>query len=288
MATLTTGTKRSIINTYFNKELYIELMKITMISGIDNNGKRALIKELLREKGIPFLGLGPGTNRMAVLIDGYAVKFALDRAGMIDNRREFLYTKDLQPYVIKVYECVPNGLIMVCEFVEIFNLDDFHTYKNEMREILESISNNFLIGDIGITGKNYVNWGKRPDGGICILDFAYCYSVKYSVFGCNCSDDAILKFDDNFVNLFCPLCGRKYTFGDIRRRITRQQQEEEIGDIRRLGYKLIQPLQEVELNPEFEPKRHQDKKKKKNPVRERIKELKEAERLAKEQYEDWE
>lgn len=265
-----TGKKRSLIHQYFTKDIYIELMKITMISGIDNNKKGLLIKDLLRNNNIPFSGLGPGTNRMAVMINGYAVKFALDKDGMIDNRREMLYTGELQPYVIKVYECTPNGLIAVCEFVEVFSIDDFHEYRSEMNEILEVITSNHLTGDVGITGKNYVNWGKRSDGSICILDFAYCYNVKYSVFVCSCNDDAILKFDDLYVNLVCPYCGRKYTFGDIRRRITKQQQEEEIGDIRRLGYNLTSSLEEVVLNPLFEPKKDTKKKKERTPVEQKI------------------
>ena len=77
-----TGKKRSLIKEYFTKEIYIEIMRITMISGIDNNEKGMLIKQLLREHDIPFSGLGPGTNRMAIQIDGYAVKIALDKDGI--------------------------------------------------------------------------------------------------------------------------------------------------------------------------------------------------------------
>ena len=74
--------KRSLIHEYFTKDVYIEIMRITMISGIDNNEKGMLIKKLLRDNNIPFSGLGPGTNRMAIQIDGYAVKIALDKDGI--------------------------------------------------------------------------------------------------------------------------------------------------------------------------------------------------------------
>jgi hypothetical protein len=211
---------------------------------------------------MPFEGLGSGTNRMAILIEGYAVKIALDKDGMSDNRREMLYTKQLQPYVVKVTESTPNGLIAVTEFVEIFTLAEFHEHQEEMAEILSQISTQFLIGDCGITGKNYVNWGTRNDGTICILDFAYIYSVQYKIFGCACNDEALLKYDKSYVNLICPICGRKYTFGEVRRKITKAQQEEEIGDIRRLGYNLKNSEENVQVIPEFEPKRKSDKKKK--------------------------
>ena len=77
-----TGKKRSLLKKYFSPDLYIEIMRITMMADADNNDKGFLIKDLLRQNNIPFSPLGSGTNRMAVLIDGYAVKIALDKDGM--------------------------------------------------------------------------------------------------------------------------------------------------------------------------------------------------------------
>lgn len=256
-----TTKKRSLILQYFPMDLYVDITKVTMMTDADNNEKGIFIKELLAKYNVPYTSLGSGTNRIAVLIEGYAVKIALDKDGMIDNRREMLYSKNLQPYVVKVYECVPTGLIAVTEYVSIFTLDDFHMYQNTMRNILGEISNQFLIGDVGVTGKNYVNWGIRDDGTICILDFAYIYAVQYKLFVCSCSDDALLKYDNDYVNMRCPRCGRKYTFGEIRKKVTKAKQEMEIGDIRRLGYNLTQSEQLVPVNKEFEP--HIEKKKKK-------------------------
>ena len=184
----------------------------------------------------------------------------------IDNKREMLYTRNLQPYVVKVYECTPSGLIAITEFVDIFTLNEFHEHQEEMAEILNEISKNFLIGDVGITGKNYVNWGTRNDGTICILDFAYIYSVQYKVFSCACNDDALLRYDSKYVKLICPYCGRSYTFGEIRRKITRKQQDEEIGDIRRLSYNIHSEEETVELVPDFEPRTKEKKKKQKSEI----------------------
>ena len=150
----------------------MELLKLTMMYDIDNNAKGFEIKRLLTEHGVPYTSLGSGTNRFGILIDGYAVKFALDVDGMTDNQREFLYSKRLYPYVVKCYEAFPNGLCAVTEYVEIFNLDSFYRYQDKMREILSDISKSFLIGDVGITAKNYINWGIRHNGNdeICIMD----------------------------------------------------------------------------------------------------------------------
>ena len=76
---LPTTTKRSLILKYISRDLYLELYKITMIADANNNEKGALIKDALNRFNVPFDSLGSGTNRMAVLIDGYAVKIALDK-----------------------------------------------------------------------------------------------------------------------------------------------------------------------------------------------------------------
>ena len=218
----------------------MDLLKLTMMYDIDNNAKGFEIKRLLTIYGIPYTSLGSGTNRFGILIDGYAVKFALDADGMIDNQREFLYSKKLYPYVVKCYEAFPNGLCAVTEYVEIFNLDAYYRYQDKMREILSDISRVFLIGDVGITSKNYINWGIRHTGEdeICIMDFAYIYDVKYGIFKCSCDNETLLQYDKDFVNFICPRCGRKYSFGEIRRKVTRKAQAEEIGDISQIGYNL--------------------------------------------------
>lgn len=267
--------KRSIILQYFTPEILVKIQLITKTAGASNNDKGQMIKELLTENNVPFSSLGSGTNRLGLLIDGYAVKIALDEDGMIDNRREFKYTEVLQPYVVKVYEISPLGLVAVTEYVTIFTYDDFRRYADDMRSILKDISTHFLMGDVGITGKNYVNWGYRDDGTVCILDFAYIYSVQYKLFTCSCSDDAMLVYDDDFVKLICPRCGRKYTFGAIRKRFTKAQQENEIGDTDLQGYIIKKPEEVVPLIQSFEPVNGLKQNKKK-------KELSETKRLIRE------
>ena len=273
---------------YLNPDLCLDILKVTMLTDINNNTKNLYIKALLTDNGVPYTTLGSGTNRMAVLIDGYAVKIALDKDGMIDNKREFLYTKQLQPYVVKVYECSKNGLFAVTEYVNIFTLQEFHQYQDDMKEILGLISTQFLIGDVGVTSKNYTNWGTRVDDTICILDFAYIYNVKFNVFNCECDDMSLLKYDANFVNLICPTCGRKYTFGELRRKISKKQQEEEIGDISRLGYILDEPLKSVEIVPAFEVANGVKKEKKKKSPSAILKEYrKEVQEELDNNHQDW-
>ena len=193
-----TTKKRSIIKKYFPMDLLIEIYRITRLSDFSNNEKGVMMKELLTKWELPWASLGPGTNRMGIQIEGYAVKIALDEAGMIDNKREMLYTKDLQPYVIKIYECLNNGLLAVSEYVDVFTMDMMLAHQNQMRDILKDIAGSFLIGDVGVSRKNYANWGMRSNGEIVMLDYAYVYSRSYSIFKCNCSMDSLVKYDNKY------------------------------------------------------------------------------------------
>lgn len=256
-------TFRSLIKKYFPVELLIKIDILTETYDVDNNTKTKDIINLLNEYNVPFSPLGNGTNRYGILIDGYAVKIALDRMGKIDNKREFKYTKKLYPSVVKVYECLETGLIAVTEYITIFSLDDFYDRQSEMRDILEEISRSYLIGDIGISTNNYVNWGTRNDGSIAILDFAYIYALSYKGFQCTCEDEGMLEFDKDYVYLICPFCKKKWEFKDIRRRITKQDEINEIGDIMELGYILKSEEEVHEVDPTKSPVKQKKKKKEK-------------------------
>ena len=243
---------RSRILQYFPSELLVQLYLITTAHNVNNNDKTPKIVELLKEFNVPFTPLGNGTNRYGILVDGYAIKIALDGAGRMDNRREFRYAKKLYPYVVKVYECLENGLLAVFEYVTIFSYDEYLANQEDMRDILSEISHQYLIGDIGVSTANYVNWGTRQTGQICIMDFAYIYSLSYRGFQCTCEDHGILEFDQDYNILICPFCKKKWEFSDIRRRISKEDEEKEIGnimegpDVRR----LTSPVQSFEIETE--------------------------------------
>lgn len=264
---------RSLINSTFTKECMFDLYTLTLCP-LSTNERVAEIEKILDKYGIEHMKLGAGTNRYAVLIDEYAVKIALDEDGMTDNKREMLYGTSLQPYVVKVYECMENGLIAVFEYVKPFDREDFWRMKPKMKEILKNITEGYLIGDIGITQKNFINWGMRTESDICILDFAYIYSVKYNVFTCpKCKGNSSLIYDENYVNLVCPICGSIYTFADIRKRISKNDEKKEIGDIKRCGYTLNHSQKEnlfipkKEFSPYLFPEIDEEKERKKEAKR---------------------
>mgnify|MGYP004683520625 CR=1 FL=1 len=242
---------RSLIKKYFSIDLLVEFEKLSMRHDIDNNAKSIVINSLLEQNKIPFSKLGCGTNRYGVSIDGYVCKFALDKLGKMDNRREFKYSPVLYPDVIKVYESIPNGLIAVSEYITVFDKDMYYQNQNRMRKILKRICDQYLVGDIGLSTNNYMNWGVRDDGSIASLDFAYIYSLSANSFVCKaCNTDSFIQYDDDFNLLICPNCGKKYSFKQIRKTISNAAEEAEVGDIRDVGYVLHEQSEELEVDPQ--------------------------------------
>ena len=246
----------SYILKYLTPELLIKIERTTRRYELNNNQKGKIIQRLLEEhltkEGIPHQFLGKGTNRLGYKIDDLAFKFALDDDGHIDNKREFKYTNDLQPYVIKVYECSSDGLVAVTEFVRCF--DDYSTmlhYQEQIRAILMDVSDDYFIGDVGITEKNAANWGLRENDELVMLDFAYIYSVSYRLFTCTCDAHEILHYDQDYKALECPVCHRHIDFSQIRRRISKKDQNEEIGDLTKPAYILHKPVEYQVVNPEY-------------------------------------
>lgn len=247
----------SNIHKMFSPDLMVRLNEITYEDETNEMRGKMVIDELRKDErfvrmGIKLLPLGSGTNRLGIQIGEYAYKFALDNHGKMDNRREFKYTDKLQPYVIKVYECTTDGLIMNCETYSPMSELEFREHKDEIIKILDKISNHFFIGDIGFDTKNYVNWGfRKSDKKVGILDFAYIYSVSYGLFRCTCENQSFLRYDENYVNLICPTCGRSWAFGQIRKRISKEQENAEIGDIRENNYVLTKESQVMDEHPEY-------------------------------------
>lgn len=259
----------SMIKKYFEPDVLLDIHKTAMHHDVDNNTKMMVINGILTDANIPFYPLGPGTNRYGIMIEDCAVKICLDEDGQTDNKREFIYSKAAQPHVIKTYECMANGLISTSEYFEVMSKEDFErpSTQKKMKEILAALGEKFLIGDIGLDQKNYKNWGYRlSDRSLGILDFAYIYNLSYKVFQCTCQDHGMLYNNETYTKLICPYCRREFTFADVRRRISRKQEEEEIGDIRTKGYVVRDEYTTLPLDPRFSPVKKKKEKKKKDII----------------------
>lgn len=218
---------------------------------IDEKGEEIL--KLLREFNVgDVTELGPGTNRYAFRLDGFVVKVATDADGKIDNLKEFKMAKRLYPYVAKTYEVLENGILLVAEYIPPFSsYSEMLVYADAIRSILTKLSSVYLIGDVGISSKNFGNWGVRTgtNNPVC-LDFAYVYEVSSSLFICRkCKANAMLVPNSDFTTLHCSNkgCGIETSFEDIRGMIGNDLHRHEIGDLKEEGYEMKSAYEEKEL-----------------------------------------
>lgn len=235
---------RSLIHENFNMDLRVKIEILSRRRDLINLEKQEELFKLFREYDIKnIVPLGPGTNRYAFKLNGFVVKVATDHDGKIDNLKEFKMAKRLFPYVTKTYEVSSNGTFLVAEYIQPFaSYSEMCKYADRIREILNKLSTVYLIGDVGITSKNYANWGLRigTEEPVC-LDFAYVYDVSSELFVCrNCNDGTMILPNKDFTELYCPNkgCGRRYKFEDIRARIGNDIHRHEIGDLTEEGYLL--------------------------------------------------
>lgn len=248
---------RSRILEFFPKECILDIYKICMSKKIrDNNSKVDAIIACLNKYKIDYIELGPGTNRFAILIDGYVFKIALDKWGIQDNINELTVSEELQPFVSKTYEC--NDLILVAEYVTVISREEFAKKRHEIEKILAIISEGYLLGDVGIVPKNFCNWGYRDTGELVILDYAYIYRIIGDEMLCSVIVDqkteercgGMLEYDENFHDLRCPRCRTNYTFVDVRRRITAAHERHENELAKEMAYKVTEPLTLITVKEE--------------------------------------
>ena len=131
---------RSRIKQFISDEVMELIYKVYRKRNVSNNEKATAIEAILDHHNVENTLLGPGTNRVAFLIDGYVFKFAMDSWGVKDNYNELANSKELQPYVVKTYETC--GLINVCEYVTLISVDEFERadVKNVILETLSILS----------------------------------------------------------------------------------------------------------------------------------------------------
>ena len=216
---------------YFTKEQIKTLYHFALRVDIDdNNTKAEVISAYL---GPEFDELGTGTNRIAFLHDGYVLKIALDRRGLVDNYTEMKRSQEVPEYFAKVYES--NMLIIVCEYVGLMSDEDFRLNADGIRTILEDLSKNYVFGDIGYSTKNRCNWGYRDKGisgseSLVILDYGYMYKRRGNEKALRCPKCGTdLHYDKNYNYFVCGnnMCSTKYSFMDIRRRMSQDLEDAE-------------------------------------------------------------
>lgn len=247
---------RSLIHEKFPLDLRVKIDILSRRRDIVNKEKQEELMKLLREFNIEgVVPLGPGTNRYAFKLDGFVIKVATDHDGKIDNFKEFKMAKRLFPYVTKIYEVSDNGTLLVAEYIQPFeSFTEMIKYSDQIRKILDELASVYLIGDVGITSKNYANWGLRVGTqDVVCLDFAYVYEVSSGLFICKkCKTNSMILPNKDYTELYCsnPSCKAKYTFEDIRSRLGNDIHNHEIGNLKDEGYEMFDTNTEYELDLE--------------------------------------
>lgn len=145
--------------------------------------------------------IGEGTNRFVCLLDNHIIKVAYNYLAYIDNMNELAQAKYKSKHLAHAYET--NGIILVSEYVTVMDKEEFLENQSYIYAILTELeaeiniyakekNKYYILGDMGMSNKNYGNWGRRMNGDIVILDYGYLYELTYSEW------KDVAK---------CPLCG---------------------------------------------------------------------------------
>lgn len=209
---------RSMITEADIQYLYNLIMDPKLNSNIPK--KHKLISEFLRSKG--FIKFGAGTNRLVfryVNDSRILLKVAVDKVGLTDSLREYYNQEKLKPFVVKIFDVHPTGIVACVERVTPITS---HKTFALLAEDYYTIMTKFFIGkyvmdDIG--EKYFMNWGLRSEFGLVLLDYPYLYELDSNKLFCNARDrmnpmfmcGGEIDYDLGFNTLVCKKCGREYS-----------------------------------------------------------------------------
>lgn len=208
----------SRIKTILSPEVLDRLASLCDTKKIPSNVEKMIIcAKILKQANLTFSILGGATNRLVVQINGYAFKIAIDTQGYKDNFMEFSICKELH-HVSKSYET--NGYVLVAQCVRLMTDEEWSRHKGDIMRILDSLSHDYLLGDVGYLEKNKTNWGITDDGEVVILDYAYCHRATENLFTCEVCGEGILTYDQSYDFLMCnnrTVCQARFTYNERKR-----------------------------------------------------------------------
>lgn len=194
----------------------------------DIQKKLNAIREVMHNKG--FRKLSQGTNRIAYSYyedPSIVVKIATDRVGMKDNPREFINQEKLKPFVTKIFEVTPDGVVGEAERVQpITSREEFLSCADEIYGLLNLLTSKYVLADIG--SKYFMNYGLRGNNfGPVLLDFPYLYEVDGKKLVCSAPNynepsgicGGWIDYDPGFNELICTKCGVRYKAVEIAKGI---------------------------------------------------------------------
>lgn len=204
----------------FNTIPKLRLAQLWRIATDDTIGDCNVKARLIREVMVPlgFTEIGCGTNRIAFRKNNYVYKIALDKRGFIDDISEYKRTPEVPQRLFKGYET--NRVVIVGEYVELVSKAYWIAHRAEAKAILSELSTKFIMDDVGLTEKNYCNWGLRatPDGEgqLVLLDCAYLYPIrKFDMIRCECGGKIVHSEDFTYYQCSNSKCGKHYIVAEL-------------------------------------------------------------------------
>ena len=192
--------------------------------------KYDLIDQIMVRRG--FEKFQAGTNRVTYRFledQSFVAKVAYSKQSCKDNLREFENQHYLKPFVTKVFEVTPDGVLGFFERVKPINSrEEFVSVADDILVLLtDFIIGEYVLDDIGTN--NFMNYGIRvthgKGGGPVLLDFPYMYKLDGNKIFCNAPNefsptgrcDGEIDYDGGFNKLRCCKCGAEYKAYELKK-----------------------------------------------------------------------
>lgn len=239
---LTHNPIRSYIGEEENYMLYV-LATDPKYSSVTKASKFDVYDAIMGARG--FRRFHIGTNRIVyrhAFDPRFLIKIGLDAIGISDNLAEMRNQEILKPFIPKVFDVTPDGVIQMCERVYPFTKkEDYIENRYAIFDTIQCLlkGGRLLLEDIGTNF--FMNWGYRPNFGPVVLDFPYVYVRNNDRMRCIAPKkdksglcNGLIDYDAGYNELICQECGQRYAAKDIgsdpRYLIDRELAKQKISD----------------------------------------------------------
>lgn len=230
----------------------IDLGEIPYQKGMYPTSRKKKAVEILNKYNIPFTEVGTGTNRFIVKYDGFAMKIALDKEGIADNKQEWVMSGMLAPHVAPAHDISKGGHLLMASYAPAFtSYTEMSCHSVKIRKILGMWASRFLLGDVGFNRINYANWGMLNGEPVCI-DYAYIFPASMNLFQCCCGCKQMKFVDDTYSAYKCVECGREYEDRDLRAKISQEDRLRLFNNVE--GVELHSSREKHAVLPKYIPK----------------------------------
>lgn len=231
------------------EECRYKIGEVSYQKGMRATSRKNRVIEILKEYNVPFTEVGTGTNRFIVKYDGFALKIALDREGVADNKQEWVMSEMLAPNVASAYEISKGGHLLVASYAPAFtSYSEMSIYGTYIRKILSGWGSRFLLGDVGFNRVNYANWGLLGGKPVCI-DYAYIFPASMDLFQCICGCKRMKFTDESYSSYKCTECGREYEDRDLRAKISQEERLNLFNTVE--GIEMHSPVEEHHVSEKY-------------------------------------